>query len=339
MKKKNLGVRIAAGGMLILALGIIVQNAYYNGLMRESGLSGEEEKRYEYQFEMIVSSPQSTFWQDVYKSGKETAEADNVLLELRGEDWETGYDKIDFMNMSIAGNVDGIILEYNGEEGLEEKISQAMKKGIPVVTIMGNAPHCSTQSFVGVSDYQLGVAYGEQVTACMDENTENILILLRQTQNDITQNQIYTQISKAVLKKEPDPDKIHIEAKNFLSTDTFETEEAIRDILQDKNGPPDILVCMEEETTECARQALIDYNMAGCVKIIGYYTSENVLKAVEKGLIPVTCRIDTKQLGMYSVKALTEYCREGRVSSYYNVDVSFVDQDTAKKYKKKGMFQ
>ena len=55
-------------------------------------------------------------------------------------------------------------------------------------------------------------------------------------------------------------------------------------------------------------------------------------------MIPVTCHVDTQQLGMYSVQALAEYCKEGRVSSYYNVDVSFVDRDTVAEYKKKGAF-
>lgn len=51
---------------------------------------------------------------------------------------ETGedYDKADYMDMSIAAQVDGIILEYNGEEGIQEKIDEAVEKGIPVVTIV-----------------------------------------------------------------------------------------------------------------------------------------------------------------------------------------------------------
>lgn len=43
---------------------------------------------------------------------------------------------------------------------------------------------------------------------------------------------------------------------------------------------------MDEETTECARQAVLDFNLAGKVKIIGYYTSEDILAAVEKVSFP-----------------------------------------------------
>lgn len=105
------------------------------------------------------------------------------------------------MNMSIASNSDGIILQYSGEQGLEAKINEAVQKGIPVVTVMGDAVHSKRQSFVGVSDYQLGSVYGEKVAEYVTEDTESILILLKKNIDDMNQSQIYTQISNAVQAK------------------------------------------------------------------------------------------------------------------------------------------
>ena len=219
-----------------------------------------------------------------------------------GPDRETSYDKLDYMNMSIAAKADGIILQYNGEAGLEEAINTAVRNGIPVVTVMSDAVHSRRQSFVGVSDYQLGMAYGEIVAKYVDENTKKILILQKRDIDDMNESQIYTQISNAV-KMAAGSEDIEIKGRNLLSTGTFETEEAVTDIFQQKRNVPDILVCMDEETTECARQAILDFNLAGKVKIIGYYTSEDILAAVEKGVISVTCDVDTTQLGQYSVEA------------------------------------
>ena len=75
-----------------------------------------------------------------------------------------------------------------------------------------------------------------------------------------------------------------------LLTGTFETEEAVTDIFQQRDKVPDILVCMDEKTTECARQAVLDFNLAGKVTIIGYYSSEDILTAVEKGCLLYTSR-------------------------------------------------
>ena len=314
-------------GCVILAAFFVFKSVYFENVMKQEGLDDREEKIYKYQFEMIVDNPESAFWQAVYTSARASAEEHDVLLELTGSNWDNTYDKIDYMSMSIAAQVDGIILEYNGESGLEEKINEAVEKDIPVITVMGDATASKRQSFVGVNDYQMGVAYGEEVAKYVDETTESITILKKMNPGDMKQSQLFAQISNAAKAQAADPDELKIEGKTLLTSGIFDTEETVRNIFQQAGGPPDILVCMDEETTECAYQAMIDYNMAGEVKIIGYYTSETVVEAMQKGLIPATCSIDTDSLGKYSVEALAEYLEEGRVNVYYSVDLDFVTAD------------
>ena len=315
---------------IFVAIAVLIYmtgESYYSGITKKAGLEKKEEKVYQYQYDLIVDSPDSQFWQAVYASARKTAAQNDVLLEIMGPDRGTSYDKLDYMNMSIAAKADGIILQYNGESGLEKAIDTAVENG------MSDAVHSRRQSFVGVSDYQLGMAYGEFVSSYVDEDTEKILILQKRDIDDMNESQIYTQISNSVQKAAGNND-IQIRGRNLLSTGTFETEEAVTDIFQQKRNIPDILVCMDEETTECARQAVLDFNLAGKVKIIGYYTSEDILAAVEKGVISVTCDVDTTQLGQYSVEALTNYIKDGRTNSYYNVDINFLDRAAVEKMRR-----
>ena len=140
------------------------------------------------------------FCQEVYSIAKKSAQENGALLELKDTGKNGDYNKIDFMNMSIAAKVDGIILQYNGEAGLEEKINEAVEADIPVVTVIGDAVHSKRQSFVGVSDYQLGTAYGEKVAEYVNEDTKSILILLKKNIDDMNQSQIYCKIKLFVIK-------------------------------------------------------------------------------------------------------------------------------------------
>ena len=275
---------------------------------------------------MIVGSGKNEFWQAIYESAKKTAENHNAYLEFHASDMGTGYNEIDYMEISIAAGVDGIILEFNGEEALKKEIDKAETAGIPVITIMNDAPDSKRQSFVGVNDYQMGQAYGEQVAALMDENTETALILLDSEKGDFEKSQIYSQISNVVMEQE-NGENVKIQAQNLMPENKFDIEEAIRTIFQSPEGPPQILVCMDEVTTECAYQAMIDFNMVGEVKIIGYYVSDTIREAVNKGLIPVTCTLDTEKMGKDCIEALWEYKQEGRVNSYYNVELEFVSKN------------
>ena len=98
-------------------------------------------------------------------------------------------------------------------------------------------------------------------------------------------------------------------------------EEAVRNIFQSADGPPEILVCLDEVTTECAYQAMVDYNMVGDVSIIGYYASDVIIDAVNKGLIPITISMNADQIAEYSIEALTEFTEIGRTNAYYTVDL------------------
>lgn len=182
---------------------------------------------------------------------------------------------------------------------------------------------------MGISDYQLGQAYGAQVANLVDDNTEKVLVLMNREQ-EVDKNQLYSQINSAVVEKAGQTGKIKVQAQNLMSKSQFDTEEAIRNIFQSPEGPPEILVCLDEVTTECAYQAMVDYNMVGEVNIVGYYTSDTIMEAVKKGLVPVTFSMDTAQIGTYSVEALTEYWKEGRSNSYYNVDLNFITKDNWK---------
>ena len=327
MRKNRTNLFVFLAAVCILVVFYMTGESYYEGLTGKSRQQEGSGEVYRYKYDMIVDSPDSSFWQAVYGCAQEWAQKNDAILELKGSGKENDYTKLDYMNMSIASNADGIILQYSGEQGLEAKINEAVQKGIPVVTVMGDAVHSKRQSFVGVSDYQLGSAYGEKVAEYVTEDTQSILILLKKNIDDMNQSQIYTQISNAAQAKAGADAEIKVTGKNLLSTGTFETEEAVTDIFQQKDKVPDILVCMDEETTECARQAVLDFNLAGKVTIIGYYSSEDILTAVEKGVISVTCDVDTDQLGKYTIEALTEYQKDGRTNSYYNVDINFLDKD------------
>ena len=327
MRKNRTNLFVFLAAVCILVVFYMTGESYYEGLTGKSRQQEESGEVYRYKYDMIVDSPDSSFWQAVYGCAQDWAQKNDAILELKGSGKENDYTKLDYMNMSIASNADGIILQYSGEQGLEAKINEAVQKGIPVVTVMGDAVHSKRQSFVGVSDYQLGSAYGEKVAEYVTEDTQSILILLKKNIDDMNQSQIYTQISNAAQAKAGADAEIKVTGKNLLSAGTFETEEAVTDIFQQKDKVPDILVCMDEETTECARQAVLDFNLAGKVTIIGYYSSEDILTAVEKGVISVTCDVDTDQLGKYTIEALTEYQKDGRTNSYYNVDINFLDKD------------
>lgn len=120
----------------------------------------------------------------MYESALEAAQEHDAYVQFHARDMGDGYDEIDYMEISIAAGADGIILEFNGEESLKAEINKAVEAGIPVITIMSDAPDSSRQSFVGPNDYQVGQAYGKQIAGLLDEK-QNLFLFLWTAKTEI----------------------------------------------------------------------------------------------------------------------------------------------------------
>ena len=100
MKRKPVYILciFAAIAVLIYMTG----ESYYSGITKKAGLEKKEEKVYQYQYDLIVDSPDYQFWQAVYASARKTAAQNDVLLEIMGPDRGTSYDKLDYINRAKA---------------------------------------------------------------------------------------------------------------------------------------------------------------------------------------------------------------------------------------------
>ena len=111
----------------------------------------------------------------------------------------------------------------------------------------------------------------------------------------------------------------------------FDAEESIRDIFMEEQLP-DVIICLDEISTSCVYQAVVDYNKVGEIDIIGYYDSESILRAIERNVVRSTISIDTEEMGQYCVTALDEYRKNGYVSEYFSVGTNLITMQNVKEY-------
>lgn len=286
-------------------------------------------REYERHYVIIPEDYASPLWQDIYRSASAAAEEHNAYVELLGG-WEAGdYTPLSYMDIAVAAQVDGIIIKPDGTAGMRQAIAKADEAGIPVITVIDDDTASSRKSFVGFNNYQLGAAYGREILKCVDPSTQKITVLFERGNlgNELIFQNLKTAVEDGLeekgfqeqREKMPEIDSLTIEAQS-----TFDAEEVIRDRIIDLSTRPDILVCMNETDSESAYNAVVDYNLVGSIDIIGYYQSETILDAIEKGNVPVAITPDTEQMGRYSIEALEEYHTMGYTSSYMSVDLNVI---------------
>ena len=223
-------------------------------------------------------------------------------------------------------------------------ITRAIAEGIPVVTVMSDAPASGRQGFVGYNSYDLGQLYGQQVRAAMVHalKTYHAVILFGSDVSENAQNIVYSSIKENLEGADVTLDVVTVDNSNV-----FSAEEAIRELIVSsaahnvaadtpaqlgKTYGPDLLICLNATNTICAYQAVVDHNKVGQIQILGYYDSDEILTAVDKRIILATVAVDAHRVGALSVDALMEYLELGRTSDFTPVGLTLVTSANVVKY-------
>ncbi len=318
--------------ILLVTIGSMV--VFRENMMRSTELLSEADYDvYDAYYVMIVSDNTSAFWQSVYESAKKEGLEKGVYVEMLGSNLSTGYTKEELLQIAIASKVDGIILEADESGIITRHLEEAQKKEIPVVTVLGDNSQGVRKSFVGVSNYNLGREYGRQVLTIEDKEALDVLVLMSAETEDTSQNIIYAGIQETLAEEGAlqGRENIQVRAAAVENKGAFDTEESIRNIFIEE-GLPDVVICLDELSTSCVYQAVVDYNIVGQIDIIGYYDSETILKAIERNVVRATISIDTEEMGQYCVEALEECRSGGYVSEYFSVGTNLITIQNVREY-------
>ena len=96
---------------------------------------------------------------------------------------------------------------------------------------------------------------------------------------------------------------------------------------------PDVIVCLNDRTSESVYQCIVDKNLVGQVTVLGYFDSETILKAIERGSVYATFAIEANVVAKQCVDALNEYYNSGFVSEYYSSKYLLINRDNISEYR------
>lgn len=359
--------------MLLTAVCIVLTTvmAVYVIWFCQSGLVEETEKEsYDKYYIMITEDSKSSIWKSAYQGAYERALEENAYVDWLGDTLFEEYSVEELMQIATASAVDGIIVTANESEELTELINEAAEEGIPVVTLYGDNTQSARCSFVGVGSYNMGREYGRQALEIINERREEettagitqltleedgmvqadvgedgilgstkrpvkVAVLVNAYAQDLDQNILCSGIQETIEQERSEDMEIELSLLSVDDTNAFSVEESIRDIFMEQETP-DIMICLNELTTTCVYQAVVDYNKVGEVSILGYYDSDTIINAIDRNVIYATVAVDTEQMGGFCIDALQEYYELGYTSQYFTADIRLVSKDNVAEYLKRG---
>lgn len=322
---------LAASSLALFAATIIGLVYFYNRVNDYSSGGNVQINSYKHVYAFIADDTDDALSNSLYRDLVEYGKANDCFVERIGSGLTSNYSKSDLFNIAIYSKVDGIIVQGDGTKETDALIEKADQAGIPVVTVLTDNNKSVRKSFIGMNDFSVGTDYGTQIINAARESRkqsgETVSVLVLMNSQYSNQNTILTAIQEKVATANPVGPQIKLTTENITSNTAFSIQENVKDLLDSFTVLPDVIVCLSDINTRSVYQSIVESNRVGSTKILGYYDSDTVTKAIERGSVYATFTVATEQMAKFCVDALNEYKEMGNVSAYFSTDYELITID------------
>lgn len=339
MKPKGLHVR----NRILLLLLVLAALAALIGLQarinRLPGAEKEPGRHYRYHFVMVVDNDENPFWRLVYQGAQAHAAELDAYVELIGGSLSEAYGVQDQLQIAAYAGVDGILVVPDGQQSTNEligRIVQSQTSPIPVLTLMENDSNSGRSGYVGINNYEQGIAYGQLIAAIAAEKEIHTVMLLANAARDEDQkggysgDVIYSTLVKYLSQRGLERE-VAVSVRAVTHQNVFACEKDIKQLFHG-GDVPDVLICPDYRFTVAAAQVLVDQNLVGRVSLLGSSLSRDILEYVGKGTIAAVVTVDPYLLGRVSVDGMMELLHTGRTNDFTALETIVIDHANANAY-------
>jgi len=279
----------------------------------------------DYHFAVIAPSSYDPFWNDVKKGAFKAAKEFNVAVEFNSPRFTNPEEELQYLNIAVASNVDGIATHVPDENMFTPVINNSVKSNIPVVTIESDAKNSERLAYIGNNNYEVGTVGGKMVAEATGGNAKVAIILngYNPEASDVSQNLRVTGFKDAVkqYKGSVDVAAIRISGMGIFSAGEIANELIIN------NPQINTIFCTNPRDTLGVIQKIVDLNKVGQIKVIGYGSYSEILRYIEKNVIYGSVVSNPQEMGYKAVKALVELKTTRRTPAYVGTQVYAVTKD------------
>ncbi|HWJ75178.1 MAG TPA: substrate-binding domain-containing protein [Kaistia sp.] len=222
------------------------------------------------------------------------------------------------LESAIVQGVDGIILAPVDADALAPVVQEAIKAGIPVVTVdrpVNGVPEVLAN--VAADNFKGAESQGEAVVKAFPDGAS--IVNLQGIPGDKTANDRNGGAHKVLDAAGSKYVFVAEQAANFSRDKGLEVAE---NILTGLPEAPKVIIAANDDMALGAAQAVEARGLKGKVAIYGYDGSEGALKAIKSGDLAATVDQFPGLQGRTAVRTLVEFIREGKKPATDNILVA-----------------
>jgi len=249
------------------------------------------------------------FWKSVHAGANKAAKELGVEVVWKGPVREDDRDEqIKVVENFIASHIDAIVLAPLDDTALVPAVREAKNENIPVVIIDSDIKWDGRVSFVATDNYQAGAKAAERLASLLQGSGK--VIVLRYQEGSASTAERERGFLDALQKSAPG---IEVVSSNQYGGATTETAYKTAENLLVKFRELDAVFCPNESTTFGMLRALEDAARVKQVKLIGFDSSDKLVKALSEDAVHGLVLQNPFKMGELAVHAAVDKLRGNTV--------------------------
>jgi len=319
--KRFLYLGLALTGLLSLTAFTV---SLYRSLQL-SILAPEPSTAMEYHFTLYIPDNRNSFFEGIISGAEQAAGELNSAISVHSID--PVKNELEFAAFTGADGV--IVCPYLEDTAAKYYMDLLKDNQVPAVLINHNLPSEQPWPFIGANNFDLGRRIG-LVLQDTPENTHLALVYSDKAPGIYTERELVEMGIYASAADRLTGPIVHYKT----NMNPLDAESLLVSIFRSVGGGAirpviDTIVFTDPEDTIAAAQTLVDLNMVGQIRIIGFGSDPGVTENLRKGIISASVVIDPEFIGYEAVRSLAALCTIGYTSASIDAGIEIITAGSA----------
>ncbi|MGH9313229.1 MAG: ABC transporter substrate-binding protein [Vicinamibacterales bacterium] len=295
------------------------------GLVLLSVACGGSRDSSRYTIAVIPKGTTHAFWQSIHAGARQAAAELNVDVVWRGPLREDDRDsQVSEVENAVARGVSGIALAPLDDTALVAPVTNAVRRGIPVVIFDSGLKGGDYVSFVATDNDVGGSLAGEHLAKVLGGKGKVVLLRYAEGHDSTTRRE---EGFLAAIRANPGIEILS--ANQYGGADvegSYRVSETVLSRYKKADGSlgVDGIFCPNESGAFAMLRVLQDNGWAGKVRFIGFDASDNLVKALRDGHIEALVVQDPVRMGYLSVKTMVAHLKGEKVERRIDTGVNLI---------------
>lgn len=267
-------------------------------------------------FALYLPDNRNSFFAGIIRGAERAAAETGAALSLHGID--PASDELEFASYTSADGA--VVCPYLDDAVARRQLERLTARRIPLVLINHNIPHDKPWPYIGTNNFDVGRRMGAIAGRLSDGPLRPAVVYSDKAPGIAAERELIEMGISAALEGRLSAPILGLRT----NMNPLDAEEVVYSLFR-TTPRINTVIFTDANDTIAAAQVLIDMNLVGRVRIIGFGDDPGILEHIRKGIVAGSIVINPEKIGYEAIRSLAELHATGYTSTSVDTGIDVID--------------